>query len=373
MHPLIALAVGLVVAWAVRRKNGDDDLRWWRLAAGAVGALVPYLEVLFWLGGAGLYYQAEHALLWSVLLLPLLAFVTAEILGNISKRGWGRFYWIVLASMAATLLLGLLTTDGIQPLALLVNVRVGLGLVYDFDGVILGICLLTLGMGYAFRFWQRDIARLGLGCLAVYFMALGGLHYIAWSFGEDYADDQNLQGDVNTDALPQPLSPFNWRVVVIEDPQKGGSRLHDTLINLKGNQRMMLRNNASRAERVQALYRPRDEAEWRIYPRFGGAETTAAQQRRITLAWDAWAHGPFGGLAKYAVFDDEVPPPLSGINATSCLRFRDLRLDGARDADKGTYVICPSATGGARVFIPYTLWPFKTGYHELVPIENVRN
>jgi hypothetical protein len=376
MHPLISLAVGLVVAWALRRRNGEneDDLGWWRLGAGAVGALVPYMEVFFWLGGAGLYYQAEHGLMWSFLLLPLMAFITAGVLGSVSKRGWGTFYWIVLGSMFATLFLGMLSNDGIHPLALLVNVRVGLGLVYDFDGVILGLCLLTLGMGYAFKFWQRDIARLGLGCLAIYFIALGGLHYVAWRFGSEYADAQGLKGDVNVDVLSQPLSPFNWRVIITENAPDGAARLHDAFISLKGNQKTTpLRANALRAQRVQALYHSRDEAEWRVYPRFGGSDTNAQQQRRNKLAWYAWSNGAFGWQARYAIFDMEVKPPSSGIAAASCLQFVDLRLDGARDSAHGTYVLCPSATGGARVFVPYAIWPFAQGYHELVPIENVRN
>lgn len=373
MHPLISLAVGLVVAWAVKRRNGPDDMGWWRLVGGAVGALVPYLETLFWLGGAGVYYQAERGLLWSFLLLPLLSFITAGVLGSISKRGWGAFYLTVLAGMLGTLLLGLLTTDGIQPLALLVNVRLALGVVYDFDGVILGLCLLTLGMGYAFRFWQRDIARLGVGCIVVYLVALAGLHFTAWRFGNQYAEAMQLAEGYNVDALPQPLSPFNWRVVVLENAEAGGSRLHDTLINLKHGQKTPLRGNALRAQRVQALYRTREDAEWRVYPRFGGADIDAAGQRRIKLAWYAWAGGPFGWLAKYAAYDDAVPPPVRGIETPTCLRYRDLRLDGARDADKGTYVLCPSATGGARVFIPYMVWPFAQGYHELIPVAGVRN
>jgi hypothetical protein len=149
-------------------------------------------------------------------------------------------------------------------------------------------------------------------------------------------------------------------------------RLHDTFINLKRSENLKLRDNALRAQRVAALYRPRDQAEWRIYNHFGPDDENAADQRRIKLAWYAWAAGPFGWLAKYAVYDDPVPPPVRGIDTPSCLRFRDLRFDGARDPDRGTYVLCPSATGGARVFMPYAIWPFTRGYRELVPIKGVR-
>jgi inner membrane protein len=370
MHPLIALVVGMVAAWAARRHNDErgraDDLGWGRLGAGAIGALVPYGEALFWLGGAGAYYQAQRGILWSLMLLPLLSFITAGVIGRVSGHPWGRFYPGVLAAMALTLLLGLLTTNGIQPLALLVNVRVGLGWVYEFDGVILGLCLLTLGMGLAFRFWQRDIARLGLGCVAFYLLACTGLHVVAHHFGSEYAEAMGLSG-ADVDALPQPLSPFNWRVVVLE----GNGRLHDTLVNLKREKSVRPGQAATRAGHIAALYRPREQAEWRVYSRFGAGTLDAAGQQRVKLAWNLWREGAFGFYARYAVFDDLVAPPVPDAGA-SCVRFRDLRFDGARDPERGVFVLCPAAGGGVRVFVPYSLWPGTGGYHELVPVVTVR-
>jgi hypothetical protein len=129
---------------------------------------------------------------------------------------------------------------------------------------------------------------------------------------------------------------LNWRVIVVED----NGRVHDTMINLGRSKETVVVDNATRAARVDALYKPRVRAVWRIYRRYGPRELPEEEQRRIRRAWYAWQATPFGWQGRYAVFDAFYQLPDGG-RQLACVGFEDLRLDGARNTAKGTWIVCP--------------------------------
>lgn len=363
MHPLIALVVGLVVAWALIPRDGDDSLGWWRLAAGAAGALYPYLDFLLWLMGQGPYLQLGEGILWALPLLPFHAIVVAAVLRVVSGRDFSALYVPVVGAMASTVVLALLTDDGIAPVALLWDGRVGLRVLYSFDALVLGLSVLTLVVGGIFFPLKHYVARMGMVCLVLYIISTAGFAWQARGVGYDYAEEHKLE-DARVVALPQPLSPMNWRVMV-EDNQ---NFVHDTLVNLKRDKVLRVKEGDSRAARIDALYRPVRLAVWRVYDRFGRAgEDTPDDRLRAERAWQAWQQTPFGWFGRYAVFDGLVQEPLRGLKVT-CVQFVDLRYEAARDEVHGVFVVCPKASGGARV-----MKPDGDGFVELVPLVSVGN
>lgn len=366
MHPSIAIAVGLVVAWAVRglRAEGEEGLGWWRLAAGAAGALYPYMDFLLRLMGPGAALQLGDGILWSLPLIPFHAVLVAGALHVVSRKNFPELYMATIGAMAATVFLALLTDDGIAPLALLWDGRVGLRVLYSFDALVLGLAVLTLIVGTIFYPFRQYAARMGLVCIALYIISTAGFAWQARGVGYDHAEAQGLEDPV-VHALPQPLSPLNWRVVV--EDNKGF--VHDTLINLKRAQAVKLPEaGATRAARIDALYRPVSKAVWRVYDRYGRAgEDTKEERTRAERAFKAWMETPYGWYGRYAIFDGVLEKPLGG-GAAVCVKFIDVRYDGARDRAKGEYVVCPSAAGRARIFRPS-----GSGFTELVPVMSVGN
>jgi inner membrane protein len=276
-------------------------------------------------------------------------------------------YIPVIAGMATTVFLGLLTDDGIAPLAPLWDGRFGFRIMYTFDALVMGLSVLTLALGFVFFPFRRYMARMGLVCIALYMLSNAGLAWQARSFGWDYAEAQEIaeKDDVRVHALPQPLSPLNWRVLVVQD-----GKMHDTLINLKRTAVVKLPPNPTRAARVDALYRPRALAVWRVYDRFGKpGEEDEADRLRVERAYAAWMDTPFDWYGRYAIFSKLMPSPLEGFAAT-CVTFVDIRFEGARQEAKGTYLICPAGRNGkARVFQPRG----KEEWKEIVPIVGVGN
>lgn len=369
MHPAIALLVGLLVVWAIRRDDEADELGRWRLLAAAVGALYPYIDKVLYILGTGAYLQLGDGLFWSLPLLPFHAVLASVGVSLATRRNFSftTLYIPVAAAMASTVFLGLLTDDGLAPLAPLWDGRFGFRIMYPFDALVLGLSLLTIALGFIFFPFRRYMARMGLVCIALYMLSNAGLAWQARGFGWDYAEALEIaeSADVKVHALPQPLSPLNWRVLV-EDREHG--TLHDTLINLKRTAVTKLPANATRAARVDALYRPRSQAVWRVYDRFGKPGEDKEEDRlRVERAHAAWMDTPFAWYGRYAIFDRLIPSPLEGFSAT-CVNFVDIRFEGARQEEKGTFLICPAGRDGrARVFQPRG----KEEWKEIMPIVGV--
>ncbi|MCP5404977.1 MAG: hypothetical protein H6922_01980 [Pseudomonadaceae bacterium] len=357
MYSVVALAVGLVAALAAMERGREDTLGWWRVAAGATGALYPYvMDMLLWLLGSGAYLQMQHGFFWALPLAPFHAIAVAAGLRAASGKLFGELFVPVAAGMASTIMLALLTSDGIAPLALLWDGRVGLNVLYDFDALVFGLSALTLVLAGVFYPLRMYVARMGLVCLVLYVLSTAGFAWQARGFGGDYAEEHGLE-DSDVVAVPQALSPMNWRVMVTDNQ----GFVHDTLINLKRDKVLTVKEGDTRAARIDALYRPRRLAVWRVYDRFGRAgEDTAEDRLRVERAWDAWQDTSFAWYGRYAVFDGLVQEPLRGLKAT-CVQFVDLRYEAARDEEHGVYVVCPKAKGGARV-----LRPDDGDYEELV-------
>ncbi|MFZ2586716.1 MAG: hypothetical protein WAZ18_01120 [Alphaproteobacteria bacterium] len=371
MHPLIALGIGCVVAWAVRtgvRVEGEQGyaqpgLGWWRIVAGAAGALYPYSDIVLKFVGQGAYLQMAYGVMWALPLIPFHAVVVAGVLRTVSGRNFGDLYIATVAAMGTTVLLALLTDDGIAPLALLWDGRVGLKVLYDFDALILGLSVLSLMVGGIFYPFRHYVARMGLVCVGLYILSTAGFAWQARGVGHNHVAAAKLE-NASVVALPQPLSPLNWRIVITD----GQGFVHDALVNLKRTAPVKLpETGATRAARIDALYRPVSLAEWRVYDRFGAAgNDTPAQRTRAERAYGAWRDTPFEWFARYAVYDGVLEKPLAGGQAV-CVKFVDIRFEGARDRAKGEYAVCPSALGRARVFKPYG----DSSYVELVPVMSV--
>lgn len=362
MNPLNAILLGALVALAVKHRNATDTLGHWRWIAGVAAALFPYSEIFLYFVGPGAMAQGMHGLTWSLILMPVYAVGLAGFLGMLARESWEEMFPPVVGGLAATWILAALTEPGVFPLALLLDWRLGLAVLSSFDIVIFGLCAVGIGMAYAFRIFDRDLARLTLLCVLGYVVVAGFWSWQAREFGEKYAAMQEIQHPV-VHVLPQALSPLNWRVVVIE----ANGKLHETLITLG--------RGAGRRMDSEDPYRPRDEAVWKIHRRYGELEVPEETQRQVRLAWYGWQNTPYGWLGRYAVFERLYVPQEVGIGV-ACVGFRDFRVEKAGRLAGATYVVCPWRGTRVRVFQPAGPmdkkgnWP---GMRELVAYEGVRN
>lgn len=326
MNPLVVLAVAALVVLATKRRNGPDGLDAWQFAAVFAGCLWPFAEVVLWLLGDGVYWQGRHALFWSLPLMPVFGGVVAGLMSPAVRMPVQRLLPGVLTGMLLTLLMGMLTADLVAPLATVSNVRVGLGWLHPLDMVVAGFAALGLVMGWVFPLFNRDMARLALGCVVIYVLASGGLAWEATRQARMYAKALAL-GPVEVAVRPGGGNPLYWEISV----EERNGRLHTARVNL-------MHSNGYEAQAGEAAdaFPPINAAVWDVASRFGeGAGLSTRDQRRVRLAWYGWQVTPFQVYSRTAVFDGFVFPPLG--KATYCVRFRDVW-----DADAARFVICPA-------------------------------
>lgn len=339
MHIVINIFVGIVAAWASQRQSsGMNGLGWWRFAAGAAAGAFSHIDQLFYIFGTGFGLYHQYAETWSLLLLPLYAFVIAFVFEKLAKGGqtpecpyvWKNFYPPILLTMIVVNILGALTQNGIMPLAPLFDWRLHLNLIYDFDLIIFTSSLLTVAVGVIFRRWWSIIGRVGLILIFGYLIAVSTFKLKASDVANTYANALDLTV-TERNILPQPISPFNWRIII----ETEGNRLHDTRINLYLDEEREVFHTSKRAGRVAATYKPIDKAIWRIYHRFGRTHREFAQ-----AAWSSDMQDIFKWHGRFAVFRK-----VTAYQGVDCAEFKDLRFDGARFRHLGNYLLCPQGQG----------------------------
>lgn len=346
MHGFMALFFVALVAWACRRKNGKDPIRIPRYAAAFITLILPCVV-------AGIirsvypngYALSQGGVVFSLLFLPLWALFVAYIVAlPLRHKSWWQFYPTVIGGLVFMWFLALLTEEGVRPFFPLSGWRLHLGIIHTFDYIIMSIALIGTAVGLLLRRWQRDIARITLGLITIYIIGVGMLQFKAYDFARDYAKVMNLNNP-NIDILAQPLSPFNWRIII----RTADNRLHDSLVNVVRKEEIVIKEGDSRALRIQALYKPFAATTWRVYERFGGSRVSRAQHKKIVNAWRAWQASPYAWYGRYAVFANFYQ--ISEDNkAQPCIMFRDLRVEGARKTARGEYTLCPSPAGTYRLY-----------------------
>lgn len=354
-----SVLLGVLIALALKHRNSshsDDELGHWRWIAGAAGAAFPFTEVFLYLISAGAMAQGMRGLTWSLLLLPVYAVGTAGFLAMLSRKSWELLLTPVIGGLIAAWVLAVLSEPGLFPLALLVDWRVGLAVLNSFDIILFVLCAVGVGMAYAFKQYDRDLSRLTLMGVIAYVVMVGFWSWQAHAFGESYAKSLNL-AHTTVRVEPQALSSLNWRVVVSEP----NGRVHATRITLS-------RGGSARTSSVAESdpFKPRDEAVWKIYRRYGGKEVSEETQRQVRLAWYGWQSTAYGWLGRFSVFERMYLPQEVGIGET-CVGFRDIRAESKAQIERGTYVVCPGRTQ-VRVFQP----DGRGMMRELVAYEGVR-
>ncbi len=172
---------------------------------------------------------------------------------------------------------------------------------------------------------ERSPAIVALVILGCYVGFQGVLHFQAIKIGEGYVSAHELKDrlgetDVQVYAIPQPLSPFNWKIIVSH-----GDDYYMASVNLLRAQELKPPDPASGTlgildmwRRIGSGYLPVSAASWVHYEKFGKTEFEKA------LAREAWRQEAFSRFRRFAVFPvlDQIEHAGNGV----CVSFLDLRF-----------------------------------------------
>lgn len=308
-----------------------------RIAIGALVAAFPDIDVVAsWLSPLAYLYH-HRGITHSLLMLPLWTILLAWIFALIWRGGpgWKKYVPVVAMSLAAHIAGDWITAFGTMIFAPLSDYRHGLGTTFIIDlwfsGIIIAGLLLSL-------LWRRSRvpAVAGLAVLAGYVVLQYALLQRAVDFGERFAEAEHIVS-ARVTAMPRPVSPFNW-MVVVEDARG----YHYSHINLIRRQVLQAGDDAGFIAKLDAVYRPLDQAIWETDLRFGNGG-----QRAVVHA--VFEDPQFAFFRWFAAY-----PALHRIDSEAsslCIWFKDLRfLTPGRDGFPFIYGMCSDGAGAMHPF-----------------------
>lgn len=264
-----------------------------RLTVGFFAGIFPDSDfVVRLIDGPLTYLKYHRGITHSVLVLPIWAWLLS-LLFMLLWRGhyhWKAFYAVCVMSLGIHIFGDVITSFGTMILAPFSHAKFSLPSTFIIDFWFSGIIVLALLAAWIGRRHGRQLAIAGLATLGLY---IGFQHYLAWQardIGRQYVQQQALE-QAGVYALPQPLSPFNWKVV-IEQPDE----YHVTYLNLRRD-RMLPPPGADAGlfERVKAIYRPLNDMAWQSLPRYGEGVTRE-------LAQEFWQQDILKDIREFMLF-----------------------------------------------------------------------
>lgn len=302
------------------------------MVLGAAAAAFPDTDVVLSYLSPLAYLYHHRGVTHSVLLAPLWALLLAAIWTVVrrDRAGFAIYFLIATIGLGMHILGDLITSFGTMIFAPFSDVRLEWGTTFIIDLWFTGIILAAL----VFTWWLRASrlpAFIGLCALCGYV----GLQWIeknrAIAFGEAHAQEAGLTG-AEVSALPRPVSPFNWMMIVAEP-----DRYHYAFVNLHRSRSPVVDDNAGFIASLDGQYQPPATVRWQTVERFGPAADRA-------LVEEVWQQQQFAFYRWFAAYP--VVAAIERGNPSVCVWFRDLRfLTPGRSAWPFRYGMCREQVG----------------------------
>ncbi|MDN5753519.1 MAG: metal-dependent hydrolase [Nitrosospira sp.] len=304
-----------------RRSPGELTPRA-RMTVGFVAAAFPDSDILLRLFGALTYIDLHRGVTHSIILLPAWALLLAWLFSLLSRRrySWRAIYGTAALGISIHIAGDIFTAYGTMVLAPFSHHRFAIPFTFIIDPYFTAIIVIGLA-DVMFKRQRRYPAVIALTVLGCYVGFQGILHSRAIEVGETYVETHGLKGkNVKVHAFPQPLSPFNWKIIISH-----GNDYYEALVNLWRTRQPGPPDSKGGVSgilgmwgRIASGYQPVSTANWIHHGRFGETESANA------LAREAWGQEVF---ARYREFT--MLPALHQIESAGdgvCVSFFDLRF-----------------------------------------------
>ncbi|WP_354685000.1 metal-dependent hydrolase [Cupriavidus necator] len=273
-----------------------------------------------------------HSLL---LLLPVWAGLLTAVCCLLVRRRtvWREALAIGCVGLASHIALDLITVYGTRILYPWSERRFSLGTSFLVDPLLSAIVVAGLALALFRQTQRRRWALAGMALLCAYVGGQGVLRDRALELGNESLRVAGIQAQ-EVDALPQPFSPFNWKLIARVDT---GYRVAH--INLAGHPAWVPPWQALGSLPAMArAYVPPERMAWTPRPRLPDAPAERA------LAWQLWMRPDFADFRQFAAYPALSAisglPQLPADDAPACVWFTDLRYDLPAVEDVFRYGYC---------------------------------
>lgn len=326
-----ALSGALLARATAAKATGQRELSLQaRITAGSFAAAFPDADIVLRPLDTLAYLNLHQGYTHSLVLLPLWALGLAALfsLATRSRYGWRAFYGVAALGVAIHIAADLITTYGTMLFAPLSERRYSLPLAFVIDPYFTAIIVAALLAATLFP-GRRWIAGAGYAALGAYVFWLGLLHRQAVAVGAEQIARQGLHA-AQSRALPQPLSPWHWQVIVSH-----GDRYRVANVSLLGEPGAARVPWPGVLADIAYAYQPAASAHWQFRDRYG------ATPAEIALAQQAWRHPAFAGFRQFALYPALDHVAVSGGGA--CVWFVDLRFVLPAVAPSFRFGLCRSS------------------------------
>jgi inner membrane protein len=336
MDTITHVLVGAVTARATApdRVTSEQLSNKDRMIAGGIAAAYPdsdYITLLIDpLSFIADWHRSETH---SLLLLPIWSVLIGIVLANMTRR---RTYWRELSlvcglSLCSHILTDLITSWGIKLFAPFSDFSPALAVTYVIDPVFTLIMFITLVL-VIYRQTRRT-ARIGLLVLAAYIGVQFGLKHHAENIAVAYIERQALE-PAEVFAMPQPGSPFHWKLIVSNSKQH--HMAHVDLISSNNNDTPGKSN--ARLRDLWNAYQSPNNLTWYKYE-------VVSQDPAINAAW---MHSDLDRYRRFARYP--VVYRMDQSEHGRCIWFMDLRFTLPGFTPPFRYGICQYDTHGWQVY-----------------------
>lgn len=300
-----------------------------RLVAGALAAAFPDSDISLRAIDTLTYLNWHQGVTHSLLMLPFWAWVLAHVFAMFDRNvsGWRGYYGVCALGIGAHIAGDFITNYGVMLIAPLSTWRVSVPTTFLIDVYFSTIIIIGLLASWRWRDSRRP-AIIATSVLLGYVAFQTVLRQQALEIGLAYSRDNNLSS-AKVQALAQPLSPLNWKLLVSEDDIH-----HVAQVNLlrTGFDTAPPPADAGLLSVLAASYHSPDGLLWARHVRLGG---NPSESDLVRAAWEDDALREFRRFAVYpALYAVET-------NASNeCVSFVDLRFVLAGLAPSFRFAAC---------------------------------
>jgi inner membrane protein len=273
------------------------------------------------------YLNYHRGITHSIVLLPVWGFLLAILFSKILRPAadWHSLFVLCCLCLGVHIAGDVITSYGTMIFAPFSDWRASLDLAFIIDLLFTGILLLGLIGSVIFQ-RKRLAAIIGLAALAAYLGVQSWAHQQALTVGK-MAARSNAWRNVEINAIPQPLSPFNWKLIVMHE-----QHYHVAMVRLYGNE-FDAQGDQGLMAGLRASYRLPTNMHWQRRYRYGADQQKAT---RVRTAWLSDEIADFRRFTRYPVLLENIK------SAETCYWFSDLRfmLQGRELSQSFTYGIC---------------------------------
>lgn len=224
MDPITHGLAGAVIA----RAGFSKSLERWGPITGIIVALSPDSDIILRLFGEEIFLRYHRGITHSFFFLPVFSLFWAVVFQRLFKlKRFNHLYLLSFLSILSHILLDLMTSFGTMALSPFTDRRMAWDIVFIVDPYFTAILLIPFVLTFSFKQYKKRLGVLSLAVLAPYTLLCIYNHNYSVSLANRMAYEKGVD-PVMVAALPQPLSPFKW-VLLIDS----GENLYQSFIEIE--------------------------------------------------------------------------------------------------------------------------------------------